>query len=40
MKSDINYKMATNINNLKKNQKQIVIEERRNMRQLDQIDFL
>jgi hypothetical protein len=35
MKTDINFKMATNINNLKKNQKQIVIDERRNMRQMD-----
>ena len=40
MKSDITHKMLTNINNLRKNNKQVIQEDQRSVRQLDKIEFL
>ena len=38
MKIDINHKMATNVNNLKKNHRGVIADEQKNKRQLEKID--
>lgn len=40
MKTDITYKMSTILNTLKKDQRQIMGDENRNLRQLDKIEHM
>jgi DNA-directed RNA polymerase subunit F len=40
MKTDINYKMTSLINNLKKNEKQIISDENRNLRHLEKVEHM
>ena len=40
MKGDINHKMSTLINNLKKNEKQIINDENRNLRHLEKVEHM
>ena len=40
MKQDVNYKVSTILNNVKKNQRQILTDENKHIRQLDKIEHM
>lgn len=40
MKTDVQYKMAIIVNNLKKSERQLMNEENRNVRQLDKVEHM
>lgn len=40
MKSDVGFKMASILNNLKKSERQLINDENRNLRQLDKLEYM